>query len=144
MVRNTDILNAVTKKLNDKFNYKIYLEETDEKVVAPTFVVTLSLLGSETFKYWNEKTLNIYITYTNLNAKIEELANMENELDSLFGMYLNINGYNMVFNNKKFSKPTDSITMSINVDFIDCVTFVMPQETSTSNSLMENLNLNIK
>lgn len=142
MIKDTDILKNVSKILDTKFGYEIYTQNNDEKVKEPSFFISINHLSSNSFKYWNEKSINIYITYTNLGVLQEELLDMENELDELFDMYIDVNNYKLMFKNKKFNIKDDFMTMKLSVDFLDNKTTVPSEDTASK--LMENLNLETK
>lgn len=139
MIKDTDILKATSKILDNKFGYEIYIGENDEEVKVPSFFISLNHLSSETYKYWNEKAINIYITYTNKGVQMEKLLDMQNDLDELFDMYLNVDNYKIVFNNKKFNIKDDFMTMTLSIYFLDNKTTVPSEDTASK--LMGNLNL---
>jgi len=139
MIKDTDILKIISKTLDNKFGYEIYTAENDEKVETPTFFISLNHLLTVSFKNWNEKSINVYITYTNLGVLQEELLDMENELDELFDMYINVNNYKLVFKDKKFNIKDGFMTMKLSIDFLD-----NKSATTTTSKLMGNLNLETK
>ncbi len=146
MIKKNDILHAITTTLKKKFNYKNSIKENEQEVKEPSFFVSLKPLKSNTYKYWNEKSINIYITYTNYNAQQEELLDMEDSLDELFDMYITVNDtsgkkYSLVFNDKKFDIKDGFMTMKLSTEIMDNKTTVSPEDASSS--LMENLNLDI-
>ena len=136
MIKDTDILNAVIGILKSKFGYKNFKHEDRKKVQEPSFFVSVTHLNTTPYKEFNQKSINLYITYTNLTPQQEELLNVGNSLDELFSMYLKVNSMSLQIKQKKISPPRDGfITMTLTIDFKDS------KETIETAKLMENLNL---
>ncbi len=135
MIKDTDILKAISKILNTKFGYGIFIGENVQEVKEPSFFISISPLTSDTFKEFNQKVRNAYVIYTNYGVQMEELLDIGNQLDELFGMSLKVEDMVLPIKAKKFNRQEDFITMTLTIDFKDS------KETTETAKLMENLNL---
>lgn len=138
MIKNVDLLYAVTLPLSNTFKYKISIKQYEE-VTAPTFFVSVSPLTNDSYLRYNEKLTNIVITYVNKVILQEELLDMQNQLDDLFDMHLEVNKRKIVFDKKKFNVTNDFLTMTLTLNYLDDKTNVPDDEKYTA--LMEILNL---
>lgn len=139
MIKDTDILKAVSKILKTKFKYKVFEGENLQEVKVPSFFISINPLTSDTFKEYEEKMKNVYITYTNKGVLMEELLDIGEELNKLFEMSLKVNDLAIPLRSKKkFNRQDDFITMTIPLDFKDS-----KDNAQATTDLMGNLNLKL-
>ena len=141
MIKDVDILYSFASMLKTNFKYKVYAKENEEEVKEPTFFITLFPLTSNSFLRYNEKLINIAITYTDKVVDQEILLNMQNSLDELFDLYIEVNKRKLIFDKKKFNKTNDFITLTLTLNYLDDKSTIPDNEKFTK--LMGELNGNI-
>jgi hypothetical protein len=141
MIKNTDILSAISTLLDSKFSgYTIFDEENTKEVKSPTFFIQVSPLTSNSFLRYNEKLTNITITFVDKVITQVKLLDMQNELDELFDMNIQVGSRKIAIDKKTFNRTNDFLTMKITLDYLDNKSSLPKNEQSTDK--MGELNIN--
>ena len=118
MIKNIELLYSTSLLLKDKFNYKISLKQKEE-VTSPTFFIQVTPLTTNTYLRYNEKLINIVITFTDEVVTQEKLLEIQNDLDDLFDMYLEIGTRKIVFDKKIFNLTDDFLSLTLTLNYLD-------------------------
>lgn len=132
MIKDVDILHAVSSILNTNFSYDIFIEDNKEEILVPTFFISVTPLTSNSYLRYNEKLTNIIITYTNKVVFQEEALDMQNKLDELFDMYIQVGTRKIVLDKKKFNRTNDFLTMILTLNYLDDKSNLPKSEQSTA------------
>jgi len=119
MIKYADILYSTSKALKSKFPYKVNIKDNKKDMEAPTFYVVVTPLTSDSFVSYNEKLVNIVITYTDRVVTQESLLDIQDQLDDLFDMYLQVGKRKIVFDKKKFIRTKDLVNLTLTLNYLD-------------------------
>ncbi|MGE5627827.1 MAG: DUF6838 family protein [Solirubrobacterales bacterium] len=118
MIKNVDLLYTVSKALKDKFGYKISLKQKED-VESPIFFVKVTPLTTTSMLKWNEKLVNITITFTDEVVTHEQLLNIQDDLNDLFDVYLDTGARKLVIDKKTFNLTDDFLTLTLTITYLD-------------------------
>lgn len=137
MIKYVELLYNTTVLLKKTFGYKISIKKNEQEVKNPTFFVSVTPLTTDPYLRYNEKLVNISITFTDKVVTEEQLLDMQDQLNELFDIYLDIGSRKLVFGKKKFNKADEFVTLILTLNYLDDKTTIPDQEKYTK--LMEEL-----
>lgn len=118
MIKNVELLYSTSLLLKSKFNHKLSLKQKSE-VEVPTFFITITPLTTNSYLRYNEKLVNIFISFTDEVVTQEKLLGIQNDLDDLFDMYLKVGTRKIVFDKKKFNLTDDFLSLTLTLNYLD-------------------------
>lgn len=138
MIKYNELLYFIGKTINDNFkNCKLRLKKNQKDVNEPTFYVEVRALSTNSYKYYDDKLVNITITYTDASVDNEKLNNILNELESVFDLGIKVNGTFLLFKNKVPSIDDEFLSINLTVNYKDSKNTV--DENNYYSAMLEEL-----
>lgn len=117
----TDIRDTITEILNNAFGYTVYTETVDVNVQKPCFIVQLIPLQTTNLTYYQNRLINVDITFLSQNKTIEECLTVQDKLETIFDLYICILNRSLKINGLTFNTTsTDNILHCIfTLDYLE-------------------------
>lgn len=120
MIKYNELLYSFGKPIKDNIkNCKLRLKDNLEDVKEPTFFIEIRPLSSSSYKYYNEKSVNIGITFTDKVVDREKLNDVLNDLENIFDIGIKVKNTFLMFENKSISINDYCLTMNLTIKYKD-------------------------
>lgn len=120
MIKYNELLYSFGKPIKDNIkNCKLRLKDNQEDIKEPTFFIEVRPLSSNSYKYYNEKLINVSITFADEFVDNEKLNDVLNDLEKIFDAGIKVKDTFLMFTNKSIDIDDSCLTMNLTMNYKD-------------------------